>query len=337
MAKFRYPVPVIDSISQYRRLVIGLVLFSLNLCYQSSAAIAQSSFDRLVIFGDSLSDTGNLASVTTDFPFPFYQNRISDGPVLVDYLAAELGLDARASEDNDGDNFAVSGGNILGNDREDLRSQIDSFLTRSPMASESSLYFVMMGGNDLRDIRSLNSVAADLRISQVLDALDQQLDRLYESGARTFLIANVANVGRIPETLARLPNDPDIAARAESYVRAYNNALAQRLSMFSNRAGVSLGTFDLFSALEEILDNADSLGFTQTEVGCFDLSRFRFQDDCFFGRRFDRFVFFDSIHPTGKTNQLASIALLSNIPVPNFVMPAENFNLTAIIQLLLLD
>lgn len=328
---------VTDSNKKYHGFVFTLLMLCLSYFCQVGAVSAQTSFDKLVIFGDSLSDTGNLASVTTNFPFPFFQNRISNGPVLVDYLASELGFEARASQENNGNNFAVAGGNILGSDPEDLSSQVDSLLSRNRVLSQNGLYFLMMGGNDLRGIRSLNSLAAQARINQVLDRFDEQLVRLYEAGARTFLIANVANIGRIPETLMRQQNDPGISARAEAYVRSYNTALTQRLMAFKQRPGVSLNIFDLFTELEGILDNANAFGFTQTEVGCFDIDGFSFQSDCLFGTRFDRFVFFDNIHPTGKTNELASMALIDTIPLPNFVQEPEKFNLSAIIQLLLLD
>lgn len=317
--------------------LIALLFCGLCLYGQAGAVFAQTGFDKLVVFGDSLSDTGNLASVTTDFPFPFFQNRISDGPVLADYLATELGFEARASQDNGGNNFAVAGGNIMGNDLEDLSSQVNSFLSRDAVISSDSLYFVMMGGNDLRDIRSLSLADAQARISQVVDQLELQLNRLYDAGARTFLLANVANIGRIPETLMRRDNDPDIAVRSETYVRSYNNLLAQRLATFMQRPGVSLNIFDLFAELERILNNAGALGFTQTEVGCFQVDGFRFQRECLFGTRFDRFVFFDNIHPTAKTNLLASPALIDAIPIPNTEAPADSLYLSAIIQLLLLD
>ncbi len=306
-----------------------------------TVAQAQADFDRLVVFGDSLSDTGNLASVTANFPFPFFENRISDGPVLVDYLAAQLGLQARASQESAGNNFAVAGGNIVGVDREDLSSQISSFLARTnsdDQTNSASLYFVMMGGNDLRDIRSLNSpITAQARIDAVLDQLELQLTRLYDAGARTFLVANVANIGRIPETLARQNQDPDIAARAEAYVRLFNRGLVLRLDEFKRKSGVSLNLFDLFAELETLIENADALGFTQTEVGCFRLDGFRFESDCLFGARFDRFVFFDSIHPTGKANRLASAGLIDRIPQPNTIQPPQQVSISAIIQLLLLD
>jgi phospholipase/lecithinase/hemolysin len=323
---------------------IGIIYF---LCFFAQASsYAQSSqsqskqYSGLVSFGDSLSDTGNLASVTTNFPFPFFENRISNGRVLVDYLAAELGLQAIASRhtqtDLGGDNFAVSGGNIIGSDVEDLGAQVSAYLARQGgQADASNLYFVMMGGNDLRDIRAtLSASDATAKITLVAQTLEFELTRLYDAGARAFLISNVADVGRIPETLARQPSDPNIAQRARTYVQIYNGQLEDILQRLQSRPGVVASKFDLFAELERILNDASSLGFSQTEVGCFTLERFSFHPDCVFGTRFDRFVFFDSLHPSAAANRIASNALLASIPERDLPMSST---FMAAITLLLLD
>lgn len=292
------------------------------LTFYVNSACAQTAFSGLITFGDSLSDTGNLASVTTDFPFPFFENRISNGPVLVDYLAAELGFQALASRHSQtigGDNFAIAGGNILGNDVEDLSPQISAFLAREGgQADSSNLYFVMMGGNDLRDIRSIKSRGvAEARIDQVIQTLEFELNRLYDSGARTFLISNVADIGRIPESLAREPSDPGVTQRARSYVEIYNRQLDFLLQRLQSKPNVAVSQFNLFSELDRILNSATSFGFTQTRVGCFSLQPFSFHPDCIFGTRFDRFVFFDNIHPSASANRIVSSALIASIPSPN--------------------
>lgn len=56
---------------------IALFLFS---------ATALADYSDVYIFGDSLSDTGNLASVTADLPFPYYMNRVTNGPVAVEVI-----------------------------------------------------------------------------------------------------------------------------------------------------------------------------------------------------------------------------------------------------------
>ena len=72
------------------RFVTGGAVAALALaaCTFAGAASAQS-YDRLVVFGDSLSDNGNLylASGGTQPPSPpYYQGRFSSGPVWTELL-----------------------------------------------------------------------------------------------------------------------------------------------------------------------------------------------------------------------------------------------------------
>ncbi|MEH1830786.1 MAG: hypothetical protein V7L29_01550 [Nostoc sp.] len=58
----------------------GFVLFSFMLPTKASAA----SFDQLYVFGDSLSDTGNIYNATgKTYPQspPYFEGRFSDGPL----------------------------------------------------------------------------------------------------------------------------------------------------------------------------------------------------------------------------------------------------------------
>src|SRR5690349_5751265 len=49
--------------------------------------------DDLVVFGDSLSDTGDLFEMIGYPPPPYVEGRFSNGLVWAEYLAASLGLD----------------------------------------------------------------------------------------------------------------------------------------------------------------------------------------------------------------------------------------------------
>ena len=308
-----------------------------------NCALAQtSSFSKLVVFGDSISDTGNLAVV--DLPFPFFENRISNGPVLVDFIAASIDSNANRSGhllgESAGFNYAVSGGNIVGSDPEDLNQQVSAFLDRgNQQADPDALYVVIMGGNDLRGIRSIADAAiATTEINAVITELNTQITRLSNAGARAFLIANVPNVGRIPETLALLPNDPNIVTRTENRVREYNLVFSQMLTEFTQRADLSVVEFDLFQALEDILDNPASFGFNNIEQGCFDSSNFSIDPECvLFG--FDTRVFFDNIHPSAATNEIVAPSVIAVIPpLPSQVsddVQNQAVFIPAILQLLL--
>lgn len=306
--------------------------------FLSNLSGAQQSYSNVIAFGDSLSDTGNLASITIDFPFPFYNNRVSDGPVALDLLAESVGYSAAASLHLSGNpsgyNYAVAGGNIIGNDVEDLAPQVSAHLNRVNNATDSqALYVLIMGGNDIRGIRSISSTAAaNTEIELIIDQLISQLTRLSEAGAQHFFIANVPNVGRIPETLVL---GETVSVQAELYTQTYNALLETRLTSFSQQTGVNIRLFDMYESLENILDNANDFGFSFTDVGCFvDLE---FHPGCLFGFAFDRFVFFDNLHPTNATNQIVAQNMIEKL---NEVIPQPQPDTTILpigVIMLLLD
>jgi hypothetical protein len=120
----------------------------------SGSGFAQASFTNFIVFGESLLDTGNINSGLPDLPPPFYQNRISNGLLGVDYIAGSIGSNAMASERR-GNNYAVAGGNIVGSDRKDLISQINDYLSNADNHADSTVcYFGLIGGNDIRGLRS---------------------------------------------------------------------------------------------------------------------------------------------------------------------------------------
>ncbi len=60
-----------------------------------SRSAQSATFDSIVAFGDSLSDKGNLYSLTGDTippSPPYYQGRFSNGPVWVEDVAKYLGI-----------------------------------------------------------------------------------------------------------------------------------------------------------------------------------------------------------------------------------------------------
>jgi len=307
------------------RLKFSMLALALLVClFCSVAAKAQvQNFSNFIAFGDSLSDTGNLASsLPINLPFPFFDNRISDGPVAIDYLSAAIGFDARASEVG-GFNFAVAGGNIVGLQREDLTAQVSSYLARTNgVADSNALYFVMLGGNDLRRLRSQTDVSiAQSEIDAIVEQLLVQLTRLRSAGATHFFVSNVPNVGRIPETLQRETVDAGIAARAEQYTRDFNQLLNQKLLQFTQQNSANVIEYDLFTKIELILDSPADFGFLISLEGCFDIGEIEnvgdlfeiadaFHPLCEVGTRFDRFVFFDKLHPASGVNQIVGESMI---------------------------
>src|SRR5580700_5150096 len=63
-----------------------LVLFS------APGVVLADTFTSVVVYGDSLSDNGNLFAATGQPPAPYFEGRRSNGPVAVEQLATALGV-----------------------------------------------------------------------------------------------------------------------------------------------------------------------------------------------------------------------------------------------------
>jgi len=77
---------------------------------QTSGADLTAALLKLYAFGDSLSDSGNAYAITAGVfpPSPPYAQRETNGPVAVEWLAAQLGI-AFAPSVFGGTNYAVAG------------------------------------------------------------------------------------------------------------------------------------------------------------------------------------------------------------------------------------
>src|ERR1700680_881799 len=64
---------------------------------------------QIVVFGDSLSDVGNVFAATGKPPPPYYQGHYSNGPIWVERLAADLGLPAPTPSLVGGTDYAFGG------------------------------------------------------------------------------------------------------------------------------------------------------------------------------------------------------------------------------------
>lgn len=278
---------------------------------------AADEFDRIYIFGDSLSDTGNLASLIGPLPPPYYRNRISNGPVAVDTLTAGVGLTADASlhliGPAVGPNYAVAGARARGDEAIDLATQVTLFLANHGLqAPRDALYVIMIGGNDVRDARDARTDPEARRIiRRAVRRIGVALATLAGAGARRFLVVNVPDIGVIPETrlLAAATGDATLPARATHLSRRFNRHLHRTVSLLAHNPALRITEFDLFAFLGVLLANAGQYGFTNTTDPCFSSETFTFYPGCENGAKFGEYVFFDEIHPTTRVHAFIGMAM----------------------------
>jgi outer membrane lipase/esterase len=281
-------------------------------------------FSALYVFGDSLSDTGNLAIAAGGHPLgPVYDpHRFTNrAPVGVEILATALGLSAVPFLGGGGTNFAFAG-SLTGDGglAPGLASQVGMFAsTLGPSgADQNALYFVWSGGNDL--LGTLTGPASALSVPNGgPQNITTALELLYGMGARNFYVPNLPNVGRTPMAIA---GGPEAIAGGTVISGLFNQELAARLTEFQlTRPDTTVLQFDTYAYLERLLNSAGALGFTNTTGQCVTGPALAW-GELLPGCDPEGFVFWDGMHPTARTHELFGAALAqaavppSQTPVP---------------------
>jgi phospholipase/lecithinase/hemolysin len=271
-----------------KRTILPVILAIL--LYLPTAALA-SSFDTLVVFGDSLSDNGNLFAIDpTQVPSDvYYQGRFSNGPVWVEYLAGDNFLDC-ALVDN-----AYGGATTDGTSPPGLISQVNAY-TGSATLEDNTLFAIWIGANDF-----LNG-SVDYQASA--DNIGTALDALATFGAEHLLILNLPDLGSTPRNIGT-PNE----AGARALSQGFNTALAAVIDAFQTaHPGVTVYEFDVYAFLQSAADDPGSYGFTNATQVC---PSYTIADD------FDNgmgYVFWDEIHPTTEAHDVIADQILAILP-----------------------
>ncbi len=212
-----------------------------------------SAFNEMIVFGDSLSDSGNdyTASGGIIAASPYYDGRFSNGPNYADDLAADLSLQSDASLQG-GTNFAYGGATAGGSSPGGLQFQLDSFFFEVTVGiidpDENALYIVFIGQNDMLDL--INEAQGDPQnqstiiangVSSAIGDIENALHDLGDQGAVNILVPNMPNLGRTPKFIQKESSSPGVIALATSVSLTFNQALE---AMLGSITGVNIIRFD---------------------------------------------------------------------------------------------
>ena len=332
--------------SRIRALRVGVLCAAL---LTPAIAVAGPSFDNVFVFGDSLSDTGNLAEIQAvmqnktagpgaNFPNPpFFHDSITNGPVAVELLAEHFGTradpslfatgfaDVKQLGLTPGTNFAVAGATSTNRGQGiDLPQQIGAFTAHvGGHADPKSLYVVFIGGNDVRTAAKAGSTAF---VTSGVAAETSGVQALINDGAKHLLVVNVGNVGGIPEFAEQ---DPAHAAAATADSLLYDLLLAQGVTgLLGANPGADITLFDFYDFSAAVAAHASDLGITNTTDPCLK-ANFTPNANCVDPVTqhilFDKFLFWDNIHPTAEVQAAWSEGLIAAVesnavPGPNTVV-----------------
>ena len=276
-----------------------------------------SVYDQLVVFGDSLSDSGNntiaigsnpgqVISGNTYVPSQTYASEVySNGPVWASDAAAKLGVPLTPSLAG-GTNYAFGGATTgpAGNGFPfSLLTQANQYLATNTV-SANALYVIAGGGNDARG--ALNTIAGCAGVclgpTVVQTALQYAanvgaiVDALQAGGAQHIIVWNTPNLGLAPAVAAA-----GATGLGTLLAASMNAALAVRLS-----GEPDVSTFDIFGLGTAIALNPGAYGFTNVKDAC----------GAVLGANCDTYAYWDGIHPTAAAHEVIADAFLVLAAVP---------------------
>nr|GMD68724.1 GDSL esterase/lipase At1g71691-like [Ipomoea batatas] len=267
--------------------------------------------------------------------------RFSNGFTMVDEIAQLLGLPlipaySEANGDRDkmrfGVNYAsaaagildITGRNFVGRipfnqqitNFESTLDQITASLGAPDVAQALShcIFFVGMGSNDylnnylLPNYPTKNQYNAQQFADLLVQNYNQQLTRLYNLGARKFVIAGLGMMGCIPSILAQSETGQCSEAVNELVVPFTTNVKTMLNNLNTNLPGSRFAYIDVRNMFQDLLKNYAQYGFSVVNQGCCGIGRnsgqitcLPFQMPC---AERDQYVFWDAFHPTSAVNIL---------------------------------
>ena len=277
--------------------------------WTNDTVLDPDKIDKIISFGDSLSDTGNVFHASSNnFPnrHSWYFGRFSNGLVWTEYLAKEKDLPVY--------NWAVGGAGgenayifLTG-----IVEQVASYLAYMKKAehyqAKNTLFTLLFGVNDfMKYERSVSDVKSDFAEAMI---------KLTDAGAENFLLLTLPDV-----TLAPKFRNTDQEKIEEIRANILEmNAFVQLQADYFREQGVNVTVFDTFTLFESIVSDPQQHGFTNTTEPCqyhFDtalssyLYRHELSDECAYSGS-DKYIFWDMLHPTTAVHRYFAQQVISN-------------------------
>ncbi len=277
-------------------------------------AATGTAFDKIVVFGDSLSDVGNIYTATSAYGVPtpatpYYDGRYSNGQLWVEHIAGVYGIALKPALKAGTDwayagaettvDVVVSPGAGLTFTIPSLQTQAKEYLAQvHNKADAKALYVIWGGGNDVENTKSPSTLPALFAQDTV-----KIVTLLKSAGAKNFLIPSVPNVGVTPRAIAA-----KAGPAATKLSAALNTALDKALASSSLTSGIHLYRINPFQAIDEIIGSKTHFNLTNVTAECIAGAGAPVCTDV------DHHLFWDDFHPTAFVH--ADLAIQAEAVLP---------------------
>lgn len=278
---------------------------------QSKGDLEQVPFSDFITFGDSTVDVGNVSLATegtTPPSPPYFNGRFSNGPLINEILAQEIGLSASTPSLAGGNNYAF-GGSELGADDDGVEpsvgEQINSYLAEDTPTT-TDLFFISAGSNNI--VSDLDGTPAEIlanipQTDEVLADLTEHITTLAGAGAKNFIISNLTFFGSTPLLTALGVSD-----EVNTAVNEFNNLLDNELDDLENELGINITELDVAGEIAKIQTNPSEFGFTNVTEPALNTTTGAVVPNP------DEYFWWDDLHGTGAFYNLIAQGLVDDFP-----------------------
>lgn len=283
-------------------MALGAVLAAPN-------AVQAQSYDRLIVFGDSLSDNGNLYAFTggASPPAPIYwQGRFSSGRVFTELLGFNL------------TGFGTTAGSVnyaFGGARTDaamtppgMQVQLQAYLANGGTFGSNDLVSVLGGANNI--FQAIQTIATpppadplgflNGAASGAAADVTGLVNAVAGAGAGTILVSNLPNLATTPQFRGGAAEG--ISGTATN---TFNGALSQGLfAAAAANPNSNIILMDLRTAADFLTANPALFGVSNVTDACFNQTLMTVCSSP------DSYFYFDGVHPTAAGHRaMANLAL----------------------------
>jgi phospholipase/lecithinase/hemolysin len=261
-----------------------------------AAAQAGQSISQVVVLGDSFSDNGNLYAMTGNPGPPYWQGRISNGPVWVEYLAEKLGVplrDCAWAGATTGVGNEVDGGTVdaLGAFGLPGMTTACQGLLADPV-DPNALYVLWGGGNDCKAALADPAEAVAV-IGKAVTNLVTMVVTLQSLGAMRILVLNLQDFANSP---GFLHEDAQTRYFVSQGVLAFNQALKVNLPLGVHQV-------DAWALFEDVASDPEEYGLDNVTDQLIMAP----------GADPDRYFFWDGMHPATAGHAIIADALYRSV------------------------